>query len=83
MSGGKFVIDTLAPRSLKVGDKVKVKLTEIDKMGRVNLSMKDLEPVTTDGHKVILSANIGSVEDLESALEFGARTVGLVRTEFL
>ncbi|MDR1389754.1 MAG: phosphoenolpyruvate--protein phosphotransferase [Treponema sp.] len=45
--------------------------------------MKDMEPVTCDGHRVILSANIGSVEDLVNAQGFGAKSVGLFRTEFL
>ncbi|MDR2766806.1 MAG: phosphoenolpyruvate--protein phosphotransferase [Treponema sp.] len=47
------------------------------------LTMKDLEPVTTDGHRITLSANIGSVEDLVNAQGFGAKSVGLFRTEFL
>lgn len=45
-------------------------------------TMKDKEPVTLDGKKIDLSANIGSLEDLENALSFGARSVGLLRTEF-
>ena len=44
--------------------------------------LKNLEPVTLDGRKIELSANIGSFEDLESAMEFGAKSVGLLRTEF-
>ncbi len=46
-------------------------------------TLKDLPPVTTDGRTVILSANIGAPSDLDSALENGARSVGLYRTEFL
>ncbi|MFP3041925.1 phosphoenolpyruvate--protein phosphotransferase [Treponema primitia] len=45
--------------------------------------MKDLEPVTLDGKKITLSANIGSVEDLINAQSYGAKGVGLFRTEFL
>lgn len=45
--------------------------------------MKDLEPVTEDGKKLILSANIGSGDDFKQALLFGAKSVGLLRTEFL
>ncbi|MDR1308263.1 MAG: phosphoenolpyruvate--protein phosphotransferase [Treponema sp.] len=45
--------------------------------------MKDLESVTRDGVKITLSANIGSVEDLAAAQGFGAKSVGLFRTEFL
>jgi phosphotransferase system enzyme I (PtsI) len=47
------------------------------------LKMKDLESVTSDGRKITLSANIGSVEDLVNAMNFGAKSVGLFRTEFL
>ncbi|MDR2551611.1 MAG: phosphoenolpyruvate--protein phosphotransferase [Treponema sp.] len=47
------------------------------------LKMKDLESVTLDGRKITLSANIGSLEDLAAAGEFGAKSVGLFRTEFL
>ncbi|MDR1353902.1 MAG: phosphoenolpyruvate--protein phosphotransferase, partial [Treponema sp.] len=47
------------------------------------LKMKDLESVTSDGRKITLSANIGSLEDLVSAMDFGAKSVGLFRTEFL
>ncbi len=39
--------------------------------------------VTRDGHRVELAANIGSLEDLSSALEWGAEGIGLFRTEFL
>jgi phosphotransferase system enzyme I (PtsI) len=47
------------------------------------LKMKDLESVTKDGCAITLSANIGSVEDLAAAQGFGAKSVGLFRTEFL
>jgi phosphotransferase system enzyme I (PtsI) len=47
------------------------------------LTMKDMDPVTTDGRRITLSANIGSVEDLVNAQGFGAKSVGLFRTEFL
>ncbi|MBI9105780.1 MAG: phosphoenolpyruvate--protein phosphotransferase [Spirochaetales bacterium] len=44
--------------------------------------MKGKEAITLDGKKIELSANIGSLEDLENALSFGAKSVGLLRTEF-
>ncbi|MFW5811746.1 MAG: phosphoenolpyruvate--protein phosphotransferase [Alkalispirochaetaceae bacterium] len=44
---------------------------------------KQLEPVTPDGRRITVSANIGSVEEIEAALEQGARSVGLFRSEFL
>jgi phosphoenolpyruvate-protein phosphotransferase len=39
--------------------------------------------VTTDGHRVEVVANIGSVEDAEQAITKGAEGVGLLRSEFV
>lgn len=38
---------------------------------------------TADGIRVEVAANLGTVEDVERALEAGAEAVGLLRTEFL
>lgn len=38
---------------------------------------------TSDGYDVELAANVGSLEELESALQMGARAVGLLRTELV
>jgi phosphotransferase system enzyme I (PtsI) len=46
-------------------------------------SLKSREAITMDGTAVHLSANIGSIEDMEQALEYGAQGVGLLRTELL
>lgn len=46
-------------------------------------SLKSKEAITTDGTAVRLLANIGSIEDMEQALEYGAQGVGLLRTELL
>jgi phosphotransferase system enzyme I (PtsI) len=46
-------------------------------------SLKEKEAVTMDGTRIRLLANIGSVADLEQALESGAEGVGLLRTELL
>jgi phosphoenolpyruvate-protein phosphotransferase (PTS system enzyme I) len=46
-------------------------------------SERKREPVTPDGHRMILSANIGAPEDLAGADEYGVTSVGLFRTEFL
>jgi phosphotransferase system enzyme I (PtsI) len=37
---------------------------------------------TSDGHRVLLQANIGSPDDIAAALAAGAEGVGLMRTEF-
>ncbi len=40
-------------------------------------------PVTTDGHLVEFSANVGSTAELAPAASAGATSIGLYRTEFL
>lgn len=44
---------------------------------------KSLKPVTIDGQRMILSANIGSVDEIQPAISQGAKSVGLFRSEFL
>ncbi|MFP4373809.1 MAG: phosphoenolpyruvate--protein phosphotransferase [Spirochaetaceae bacterium] len=44
---------------------------------------KFLSPVTTDGHVLTLSANVGTADEIPHTREFGATSVGLFRTEFL
>lgn len=44
---------------------------------------KHVEARTRDGRRVEVSANLGSAEDAQDALEWGAEGVGLFRTEFL
>lgn len=42
------------------------------------------EPATTtDGHRVEIVANVGSLKDAEEAMKLGAEGIGLLRTEFL
>jgi phosphoenolpyruvate-protein phosphotransferase len=44
---------------------------------------KHIEARTKDGRRIEVSANIGSAEETEGALAWGAEGVGLFRTEFL
>jgi len=44
---------------------------------------KYVEARTRDGQRIEVAANIGSAEEAESAVEWGAEGVGLFRTEFL
>ena len=44
---------------------------------------RDLPAITTDGKKIMLVSNIGTPNDVNSALNNGAEGVGLFRTEFL
>jgi len=47
------------------------------------LSFKGKKTITKDGYEFKLEANVGSVRDLDSALENDAHGIGLFRTEFL
>lgn len=42
-----------------------------------------LPTVTTDGHQVLISANVGSLEEVYLAMDKGSDRIGLFRTEFL
>lgn len=46
------------------------------------LQLKDEKDITLDGKEVGIYANIGSLDDLNSALYYGARGIGLLRSEF-
>jgi phosphoenolpyruvate-protein phosphotransferase (PTS system enzyme I) len=45
--------------------------------------LRDKAAENTDGHRIMLSANMGQVDDTESVLASGAEGVGLFRSEFL
>ncbi|MCK4595597.1 phosphoenolpyruvate--protein phosphotransferase [candidate division WOR-3 bacterium] len=47
------------------------------------VSLSDIQPTTIDGHTIELSANIELPLEVKSAIDFGARGIGLFRTEFL
>ncbi len=46
-------------------------------------SLRDLRSETSDGHRIILSANIELPHDVAEVKEYGAEGVGLFRTEFM
>lgn len=46
-------------------------------------TLKDLEAVTLDGHKIKLYGNVGSLAETKHVIEQGGKGVGLLRTEFL
>lgn len=56
---------------------------ELDRQRRLLAQYKDTESVTRDGHRCLVCANIGSVEDAETAAASGAEGIGLFRSEFL
>ncbi|HEX2883798.1 MAG TPA: phosphoenolpyruvate--protein phosphotransferase [Candidatus Limnocylindria bacterium] len=46
-------------------------------------ALRDAELATSDGHRVMLGANIGRPEEAKDAAEAGAEGIGLFRTEFM
>ncbi len=60
-----------------------------EKQKAFEIRMKQLEEssilpaVTTDGHKVKVFANVGSVQDIRNALPYHVNGIGLFRSEFL
>lgn len=59
-------------------------LIEKEKEERQRLEkVKNLQAKTLDGKVCEVSANIGNIEDLKVAIEYGCDGVGLFRTEFL
>lgn len=81
LDGEKGTLDT----SLKDGD-IKAIQKRIDehKALRRKYQERAMEPaITTDGHRVQVLANIGSIDDAKKAVELGAEGVGLLRSEFL
>jgi phosphotransferase system enzyme I (PtsI) len=55
-----------------------------DQHRRAALSVyRDVAPVTRDGRHIAIAANLGSLTEIDPALEAGAMGVGLFRTELL
>ncbi len=62
----------------------RIKIAEQEKLKEQYAKLRSLPAQTTDGHEVILAANISTHLDISSAVkDFGARGVGLFRSEFL
>ena len=61
-------------------------LKRVDEFARKSLELekyRNVEAVTRTGHRILVSANIGSVADADTANSFGADGIGLFRSEFL
>ncbi|MGG6297926.1 phosphoenolpyruvate--protein phosphotransferase [Leptolyngbya sp. AN02str] len=50
---------------------------------QADLAAKDQPAITTDGHRMEVVANIGSLADAEKSVALGGEGVGLLRTEFV
>ncbi len=76
---GEFLID---PEAVVLTAKVEAKNQWIAGQEALK-ALIGMENVTTDGRKVNLYANVGSVADVEKALQADAGGIGLFRSEFL
>ncbi len=59
------------------------KKLETDEKKELLLKLKGTEPITKDGQKIKLYANIGSLQDMSLVYENDAMGVGLFRSEFI
>ncbi|MEO7427444.1 MAG: phosphoenolpyruvate--protein phosphotransferase [Fibrobacteria bacterium] len=75
-----FIILNPSLRDIK---EYEIKKAAFFAMERELSTLRDLEPVTTDGKYIELSANIELPIEVESVLQYGADSVGLYRSEFL
>ncbi len=76
---GDVIIEPSSDEVEAYTNKLKVFLDEKEELKK----LKEIKPITTDGHEVKLWANIGSPADLDGVLKNGAEGIGLYRTEFL
>ena len=67
--------------TLRNYERKKRHLLEIEK--KELFGLKDLPATTVDGYTIDLSANIEFTKDVDSAINHGAKGIGLYRTEFL
>ncbi len=59
-------------------------LIESERQARAALDVwRNAEPVTRDGRRIEVAANLGTLKEIDAALRAGAHGVGLFRTEFL
>src|SRR5699024_6106346 len=76
---GVFYID---PEAAVLAELLRRK-EEADKAQAELEQLKGLDNVTTDGRRINIYANIGSVEDVDKVLQSDAGGIGLFRSEFI
>lgn len=76
---GKLVVEPAEDVLQKYRDKV----SQLERKKQLLQKLKGKETVTSDGKKIKLYANVGSVADVMSALQNDAAGIGLFRSEFL
>lgn len=76
---GRIILDP----SEETLESYKTKIYEEKKRQEYYLSLKDLPAITKDGKEVLLAANVGNEKDIDNAIKYGCKGVGLFRTEFI
>ena len=67
----------------QIKDKVKEVQKKIEEITKAQDATKFKPAVTKDGFKIEIGANVATVEEIETSLNSGAESMGLLRTEFV
>ncbi|MFW9777651.1 MAG: phosphoenolpyruvate--protein phosphotransferase [Candidatus Heimdallarchaeota archaeon] len=78
-SNGEVIIDPDLD-TIQSYESKKVQYAEEEKLLQ---RYKEVRAITKDNHEIQLNVNLGSIDDLGSAMKVGAEGVGLLRTEFM
>ncbi|MDO5297566.1 MAG: phosphoenolpyruvate--protein phosphotransferase [bacterium] len=81
LNGDKGTLDTDISEA-EMSD-IRQRLAKQKELKRLYQEHASRPAVTTDGHRVQVAANIGSIDDAKQAMSLGAEGVGLLRSEFL
>ncbi len=76
---GLLIINPTDRTLFEYGQLIRKKLSAQERLR----ALVNLPAITLDGQKIVLSANIGTAEEVEAVASSGAEGVGLFRTEFL
>lgn len=76
---GEIIINPTDDELTETRDRIDEQLVRQSRL----ISMSEVDPVTLDGHVIDLAANIEFASEVETIAKYGARGVGLFRTEFL
>ncbi len=81
LNGDKGTLDTDINEN-ELND-IRQRLDKQKELKRLYQEHANQPAVTTDGHRITVLANIGSINDAKQAMSLGAEGVGLLRSEFL
>ncbi|MFU0832651.1 MAG: Phosphoenolpyruvate-protein phosphotransferase [Oscillospiraceae bacterium] len=87
-NGAKVIVDGVYGKVIinpdeKTINKYSVLSEKFNRQKAENMKMAQKPIYTKDGKHIVVAANIGNLQDLKTAIHYGAEGVGLFRTEFL